>query len=416
MRLKRITTAALALFFAVSLCVPAWAAVTVEDEGYYTRFKGQGKSINVHNWGEYIADGSSGGMAVIREFEALTGIKVNYTTFSTNEEVYARLRNGGANYDVLVPSDYMIARMIREEMLEKLDYANIPNFKNVSQSFHNQVYDPTNEYSVPYAWGTVGVIYNKTMVDEEDLGSWDLLWNQKYLGEILMFANPRDVFGIALKRLNYPMNPENESQLAQATADLKAQKLLVQAYVMDEIFDKMLGGEAAIAPYYAGDAITMMAENEDLGFFVPEEGTNRFVDAVVIPKGAREKECAEMFINFLLEGEVGAANIEYIGYSSPNDAAIALLPTEVTGNPVAYPPDEVIAKTEFWIDLSPEMNLAVDRAWTDLLSADEQYSKWLIPMMMVAAIIASFSINLLRTGRRRRDRESAGGYNAPKHL
>ena len=387
--------------------VSAFAEVTVEDPEYYTRFRGQGKSINVHNWGEYISDGSDDGMNIIKEFEELTDIQVNYSTFSTNEEVYARLRNGGANYDIIIPSDYMVARMIREGMLEKLNFENIPSFKNISESFLNPNFDPTNEYSVPYTWGTVGVIYNKTMVDEEDIGSWDLLWNEKYMGEILMFANPRDDFGIALKRLGYPMNPENEEQLNEALEMLKDQKLLVQAYVMDEIFDKMIGGEAAIAPYYAGDAITMMADNPDLGYFVAQEGTNRFVDAIVIPKGAKEKECAEMFINFLLEGEVAAANIEYIGYSSPNDAALALLPEEITGNPIAYPPDEVIAKTEMWIDLSPEMNLAVDAAWTELLSSDEQYSKWLIPIMMLVAIAASVSINITRAYRKRRDRASA---------
>ena len=178
---------------------------------------------------------------------------------------------------------------------------------------------------------------------------------------------------------------------------------------MDEIFDKMIGGEAAIAPYYAGDAITMMADNEELGYFVPEEGTNRFVDAVVIPKGSKEKECAEMFINFLLEAEVGAANAEYIGYSSPNDASLALLPEDVRNNPIAYPSDEVIAKTEFWIDLPAEMNLAVDAAWTELLSTDVQYSKWLMPGVMAAALFTSIGINTTRAWRRRREREDLSG-------
>ena len=261
-----------AVLLLTGAALPVSAEVQVGDTGYYTRFQGQGKSINVHNWGEYISDGSDDSLAVISEFEQLTGIKVNYTTFSTNEEVYARLRNGGASYDVIVPSDYMIARMIREGMLEKLDFDNIPNFENISSDFRNLVYDPSNEYSVPYTWGTIGVIYNKTVVDEEDIGGWDLLWNQKYLGDILMFSNPRDDFGIALKRLGYPMNPQNTQHLSEALELLKEQKMLVQAYVMDEIFDKMIGGEAAIAPYYAGDAITMMADNEDLGYFVPEEG------------------------------------------------------------------------------------------------------------------------------------------------
>ncbi len=405
--MKKILMMGAAICLALGLSLPALAAVQVEDEAYYTRFKGQGKSINVHNWGEYIADGSDGYLDVVKEFEELTGIKVNYTTFSTNEEVYARLRNGGANYDILVPSDYMVARMIREGMLEKLDFDNLPNFKYIDESFHNPNFDPTNEYSVPYTWGTVGIIYNTMMVDEQDLGSWDLLWNAKYMKNILMFANPRDDFGIALKRLGYPMNPENPQQLQEALELLKEQKPLVQAYVMDEIFDKMIGGEAAIAPYYAGDAITMMQDNPDLGYFVPEEGTNRFVDAVVIPTCAQEKECAEMFINFLMEPEVAASNISYIGYSSPNNGALAIMPKEITGNKIAYPDDEVIAKTEGWIDLSPEMNLAVDAAWTELLSTDEQYSRWLIPIMMLVCIIMSITINVSRAYRKRRDRKYA---------
>ncbi len=406
--MKKSVALILAAVAVLSLSVPAYAKVEVADESYYTRFQGQGKTLNVHNWGEYIADGSDDSVNVVKEFEELTGIQVNYTTFSTNEEVYARLCNGGANYDLLIPSDYMIARMIRENMLEKLDFSNIPNFKNINSNFLQPVFDPTGEYSVPYTWGTVGVIYNKEMVDEEDLGSWDLLWNQKYLGQILMFANPRDDFGIALKRLGYPMNPENTQQLALATDELKKQKLLVQAYVMDEVFDKMIGGEAAIAPYYAGDAITMMADNPDLGFFVPNEGTNRFVDAVVIPKGAKNKECAEMFINFLLEAEVGASNIEYIGYSSPNDAAMTILPPEITENPVAYPSEDVIAKTEFWEDLSPELNLAVDDAWTELLSSDDQYSQWLVPVLLIIALGTSVTINVVRARRKRRERGMFG--------
>lgn len=388
----------------------ALAEVDVADPGYYTRFQEQGISINVHNWGEYISDGSDDSLNVIKEFENLTDIKVNYTTFATNEELYARLKGGGAAYDVVIPSDYAIARMIREGMLEKLDLENIPNRVNISSDFMNQIYDPENLYSVPYTWGTVGVIYNKTMVDEEDIGSWDLLWNEKYMGEILMFSNPRDAFAIALQKLGLPVNPTTSAQLREATELMKDQKLLVQAYVMDEIFDKMLGGEAAIAPYYAGDAITMMAQDPNLGYYVPVEGTNRFVDAAAIPVGCRQKEAAEMFINFLLEPEVGAANAEYIGYSSPNTAALALMDPEITEDEVAYPPPDVIAKTEFFVELSPEMSLEMDKCWTELLSTDEQYSKWLIPMVMMACIVASVSINILRTTRKRRDSDYVGNH------
>lgn len=404
--MKKMSAFMIALTAVVLLALPVSADVNVENPSYYTRFQGQGKTMNVHNWGEYIANGSDESMDVVKEFEELTGISVNYTTFSTNEEVYARLRNGGSNYDLLIPSDYMIGRMIREDMLEKLDFQNIPNFQNINQSFQNPEFDSTGEYSVPYTWGTVGIIYNKEMVDEEDLGSWDILWNQKYLGEILMFANPRDNFGIALKRLDFPMNPENEQQIELAAEELKKQKVLVQAYVMDEVFDKMIGGEAAIAPYYAGDALTMMIDNPDLDFYVPNEGSNRFVDSMVIPKGAKNKECAEMFINFILEAEVGASNIEYIGYSSPNDAALAVLPKEITENPIAYPPKDIIEKSAFWVDLPPELNLAIDAAWTDVLSSDEQYSKWLVPIFLIVAVGASITINVTRARRKRRERSN----------
>lgn len=404
--MKKMTALMTALTAVLLLALPISADVAVKNPSYYTRFQGQGKTINVHNWGEYIANGSDDSMDIVKEFEELTGISVNYTTFSTNEEVYARLRNGGSNYDLLIPSDYMIGRMIRENMLEKLDFQNIPNFQNINQSFQNPEFDSTGEYSVPYTWGTVGIIYNKKMVDEEDLGSWDILWNQKYLGEILMFANPRDNFGIALKRLDFPMNPKNEQQIELAAEELKKQKVLVQAYVMDEVFDKMIGGEAAIAPYYAGDALTMMIDNPNLDFYVPNEGSNRFVDSMVIPKGAKNKECAEMFINFILEAEVGASNIEYIGYSSPNDAALAVLPKEITENPIAYPTKDIIEKSEFWVDLPPELNLAIDSAWTDVLSSDEQYSKWLVPIFLIVAVGTSITINVTRARRKRRERSN----------
>ena len=406
--------AALLLVAAASLPVLAYTEVEVEDDDYYARFRGQKQSINVHNWGEYISDGSDDSLDVIRAFEELTDIKVNYTTFATNEELYARLKSGGAAYDVVIPSDYAIARMIREEMLQPLDFDNIPNVSFVSESFHSPGYDPENLYSVPYMWGTVGVIYNTEMVDEEDIGSWELLWNEKYMGEILMFSNPRDAFAIALRKLGYSLNPTEPEQLDRATEEMKKQKLLVQAYVMDEIFDKMLGGEAAIAPYYAGDAITMMSENEDLAYFVPEEGTNRFVDAAVIPAGSKNKECAEMFINFLLEAEVGAANAEYIGYSSPNDAALEIMDEETISDPVAYPPEEVIERTEFFVELTPEMSLLMDRQWTELLSTDEAYSKWLIPIIMLAAVAASIAINVTRTYRKRRDQIFAGYPNSSR--
>ncbi|MEG2634651.1 MAG: spermidine/putrescine ABC transporter substrate-binding protein, partial [Oscillospiraceae bacterium] len=235
----------------------------------------------------------------------------------------AKIKSGGAHYDIIIPTDYMVARMIEEDMLEKLNYSNIPNFSIVDDVYKGMEYDAENMYSVPYMWGLVGLIYNTTMVEDE-ITSWDALWDSKYIGNILMFSNSRDAFGISLLRLGYSLNDCDPTHLEEAANELKNQKMLVQAYVMDEIFNKMEGGEAAIAPYYAGDAITMMSENPNLAFVIPDEGTNYFVDAMVIPKGSQNKEAAEMFINFLCEPEISAANAEYIGYSTPISKAKAL--------------------------------------------------------------------------------------------
>ena len=403
--MKRIFALLLALALAAGLSSAAFALEEEDlDMEYYTRFKGQNISINVYNWGEYISDGSDDSMNVNKEFEELTGIKVNYTNFATNEELYAKLKTGGVSYDVIIPSDYMVARMINEGMLSPINFDNVPNFKHISEEFKYQPYDPENLYSVPYTWGVVGIIYNTTLVDEsKDMETWDILWDADYAGEILMFSHPRDAFGIALKKCGYSMNPDSTDQLREATEALKDQKYLVQAYVMDEIFDKMTGGEAAIAPYYAGDAVTMIDDNPDLAFAIPREGTNRFLDAMCIPKEAKNKEAAEMYINFMCEPEVGAANAEYIGYSSPNDAAFELLDEETQESPIIYPSDEVIEKSEFFNELPTEINLAMDKMWTEVLSNDEQYSEWFIPILLVVCIGLSIAINVVRTLRRKRE-------------
>lgn len=405
--MKKLLSFALVLLVVLSACVlPAFALVEVEDEAYYSRFRGQKVTLNVYNWGEYISDGSDDSMNVNKEFEELTGIKVIYTTFANNEELYAKLRSGGVSYDVVIPSEYMVSRMIKENMLEPLNLNNIPNFKNIAEEFLNQSFDPGNHYSVPYTWGTVGLIYNTTMVDpEDDIASWDILWNEKYLGEILMFANPRDAFGIAMKRIGYGLNAQSTDQIDEAARALAEQKPLVQAYVMDEIFDKMTGGEAAIAPYYAGDAVTMIGDNPDLAFAVPREGTNIFIDAVCIPKGAKQKEAAEMYINFLCEPEVSAANADYLGYGTPNEAARELIDEETAENPIIYPSAEVIEKAEYFYYMDPALATHMDERWTEMLSADQMYSDWLIPTLMVAGILASFIINFNRTLRKRRENE-----------
>lgn len=248
--------------------------LTVDDLEYYTRFRGQDISINVYNWGEYISTGADEGtLNVNAEFTKLTGIKVNYTNYATNEELYAKLKGGGAYYDVIIPSDYMISKMIKENMLQPLDMDNIPNFRYIMPTFVDPAYDPDNAYSVPYTWGTVGIIYNTSMIDipKEDI-DWDILWNPDYADQILMFDNPRDAFAIAEIMMGYSLNTEDPVELNAAANKLKEQKSVVQAYVMDEIFDKMAANDAWLAPYYAGDALTILEDNEDLDFAVPKSG------------------------------------------------------------------------------------------------------------------------------------------------
>jgi len=402
-----------ALFLAVvmaALCgVSAFAYDNAElfaelDAEYYGRYKNEGISINVYNWGEYISNGEDDSLDVNQAFEELTGIKVNYTFYATNEELYAKLRAGGASYDVIIPSEYMIGRMASEGMLEELNLENIPNFKNIDPSLLDMVYDPGNKYSVPYTWGTVVIIYNDALVsDDTDVETWGLLWNEKYKNNILMFNNPRDAYGIALKKIGYGLSPENQEQIDKATEELKKQKPLVQAYVMDEIFDKMGAGEAAIAPYYAGDAITMMDENPDLAAAFPREGTNIFVDGMCIPKGAKQKEAAEMYINFMCEPAVGAANCEYIGYSTPNLASMELLDEEITSNPIAYPPAEVIEKAEYFSLLSEDLNKGLDDGWKSLLADDENFTFWLVPALLLICVILSITIVVRKAIRKNRE-------------
>lgn len=384
--------------------VSAYTDVEVDDRDYYTRFANRNISINVYNWGEYISDGSDDTLNVNKAFEELTGIKVYYSNFASNEELYAKLKSGGAAYDVIIPSDYMISRLISENLVQKLDMSNIPNMRYIDDKFLNPIYDKTNEYSVPYTWGTVGIIYNTTMIDdEEEMDSWSVMWDPKYMGEILMFSNPRDSFGIALKYLGYSYNTEDKDQLREAAQLLKDQKYLVQAYVMDEIFDKMEAGEAAIAPYYAGDAITMIQENEDLDFVVPKEGSNVFVDAMCIPVSSKQKEAAEMYINFLNDPEVALANIEYICYSTPNTAALEMLDEETQENEISYPPDEVLANCEMFADIE-SVNDLTSSLWAEVISTNEEFNQYIVPLFLLLGIIASFSININRRIRKKQNK------------
>lgn len=281
----------------------------------------EGITLNVYNWGEYISDGSDGTVDVNEEFTRLTGININYTNYTSNEDMYNKIANGGVSYDIIIPSDYMIELLISEGMLEKLDFNNIPNYRYISDQYKNLYFDPNNEYSVPYSVGMVGIIYNTKLVDKT-VDSWSILWDDDYRGEILMFNNPRDAFGIAQFLLGIDVNTEDAAEWSAAKDKLSEQKSLVKAYVMDEVFNKMESGAAAIAPYYAGDFLSMYENNPDLAFAYPTEGTNIFIDSICIPSSCENKAAAELYINFLLDPEVALANATTICYATANTAVM----------------------------------------------------------------------------------------------
>ncbi len=361
--MKRTIAALAAVILLTAFSCPSALASEVSEQPAAAK---TGVTINVYNWGEYISNGVDGTLDVNKEFTKRTGINVNYTTFDSNESLYSKLANGGANYDIIIPSDYMISKLIEEGMVEKLNFKNIPNFQYIDKQFRNQQYDKTNAYSVPYTWGVVGIFYNKKYVKEQ-VDSWKILWDKKYAGKILMFDNPRDSFGIAQKILGYSYNSTNVEEWENAAKLLKEQKPLVQAYVMDQIFDKMSGGDAWLAPYYAGDAATLVADNPDIGFAIPtKEGTNFFVDAICIPTGAQHKKEAEAYINFLCDPEIAAANMDYIGYSTPETAAKKLLPEETVNNPIFYPEESILKKSETYVNLPDDTNMLLDTLWAEV--------------------------------------------------
>ena len=293
------------------------------------------KTLNVYNWGEYISDEDDeewGLIDVNTAFEEYFNdnladkygfyVKVNYSTYATNEDMYAKITNSAVAYDVVIPSDYMIEKMIAGNLLIEIDKSKLTNYENISDDFKGLYYDPDDRYSVPYTYGMLGVIYNSEFVAEEDVReeSWSLLWNEKYKGKILQFNNPRDAFGTAMYWNNLDINSSNPDVWNQALDLLKAQKPLLQGYVNDEIFNKMKGASAYIAPYFAGDFLTMAAENEDLNFYYPNEGTNYFVDAMCIPTTSKNPDLAHEYINYMISLEAATANALYIGYASPNRA------------------------------------------------------------------------------------------------
>lgn len=379
--MKRFLTIALACLLLMGLALPVSAA---EPDSSVT--------LNVYNWGEYIDP------TVNDLFTEETGIKVNYKNFTDNESMYAVLDSGAAIYDVIVPSDYMIGKLINEGKLAKLDFTNIPNMSQINPSLLNPSYDPQNEYSVPYTWGTIGIFYNTKYVDEADLQlGWDLLWSEKYSGRIFTFDNPRDAFGIALLKCGFSLNTLDLNEWNTAYDALRAQKPVLHQYVMDQVYDKMINEEAWIAPYYAGDGIVMMDEEEGnpaIDFFVPTTGTNLFVDALCVPVDSPHKREAEEYINFLCRTDIALLNAEYIGYSTPQEEARAQLDPEIGENEKFYPPESVLQKAEMYITLPETVSAHMDTLWMKLKLADPAWSVFTV-LVGIAAVVC-FSLYVVR--------------------
>lgn len=339
---------------------------TQEQLDYYKNLGLQGTTVNVYNWGEYISDGEEGSMDVVSEFERLTGAKVNYTNFESNENMYSKLSGGGVSYDVIAPSDYMIERLIDEDMLLPLDYNNIPNIELINEKYQHLYFDPEQLYTVCFNVGTTVLIYNKTMVESEP-ESWDVLWDEQYRGKVLMFNNPRDAFAIAQARLSQDFNTINEDEWIKAAELLAEQRDKVSpVYVMDEVFNLMESGEYAFATYYAGDYLLMLENNEDLGYCYPQEGVNEFYDAFCVPKCSQNKKGAEAFINFMHEPQVAFENCEYIYYHSPNVTVEQNEESSLYGEPVIYPEEELT--TQFFKNLPQNIIEIENNLWTQVKS------------------------------------------------
>jgi len=326
----------------------------------------EGTTLNVFNWGVYISDGSEGSLDVNAAFEELTGIKVNYMNYDSNESMYSKLKPGAVSYDIVIPSDYMIERLKNEGMLQKLDFEKITNYDLVDEKYKNLFFDEANEYSVPYSVGLVGMIYNTTMV-EGTPDSWGLMWDKNYADNILTFNNPRDAFAIAQFYLGIDINSTDRADWDAAAAKLREQNGILQGRVMDEVFNKMEAGNAAVAPYYAGDFLTMQENNPDLAFVYPKEGTNIFVDSICVPSNAQNYDAAMMYINFLLEPEVALANAEYICYASPNTAVTENPEYSLYQNEILYPDEASLPKTEYFHDIDQETRSYYEKLWEEIL-------------------------------------------------
>ncbi len=358
--MKRITAFLLLLLLTGSLLLTACSSGNTDAGEGEEDVRGYQGEVNVYNWGEYISPGDDGTLDVIDEFEKRYHIKVNYTNFETNEELYNVLTNSNSTYDVIVPSDYMAARLREEGLLEEIDYDNIPNYKYISDRFKNQPYDPENKYTVPYTWGYVALVYNTDMIEEGKIKGFKDLWSEDYKDTgILMFNNSRDAMAIAMQLCDPPIDPGSPSftreDIDRATDKLIEQKSVLKKYVMDQVFTEMEGGQAAIAPYYAGDIAVMMENNEDLDYALPADGSNLFYDAFCIPKSSKNKENGEAFINFMHKPEIAAENCKYLRYGTPNDGALEFLDDDIKKSELTFPSNEYLDKCYEFSDVDPEV-------------------------------------------------------------
>ena len=383
------------------VCAGACAFALLLGCGWLILSTRQNKTtLNVMNWGQNIADGSDGTMDIIAAFEEkYPDIDVNYTTYDSNESLYAKLAGGGLTVDVIIPSDYMIARLIEEDMLNPLNFENIPNYQYVQENFKNTAYDPDNKYSVPYTWGTVGILYNSKYVDEADVTGWELLWNEKYAGKILQFDNSRDAFGIAQFLSGISINTTDEGELKQAANKLAEQNPLIRQYVMDQIYGIMEGENAWIAPYYAGDCMMMMDANPDLRFYLPEEqGFNLFIDAMCIPTCSENQEAAEKFINFLCAPEISGANMDYICYASPIEGARDYMDEYLAESDVIYPEQSILDKGDSFLFLPAETNRLMDTLFMEIRIAgqqtEEEEEPSALPILLTFAGLAAAALFL----------------------
>ena len=325
---------------------------------------GGGKSkvtLNVLNWGDYIDPD------LLRQFEDETGISIKYTTMTSNEEMLVKLASADNLYDVCFPSSYLIEKLAADDLLYPINKANIPNLSNIDPRFLDLSFDPGNTYSVPYMWGTVGILYNKTMVTDP-VDSWNILWDEKYAGQILMYDSMRDTIGITLKKLGLDSNTRNEADISAAQEALIVQKPLVRAYLTDDIKMELINGSAAMGVVYSGDAVYCISENPDLAYAVPTEGSNVWFDNIIIPKTSKHTAEAEQFINFLCDAKVAAQNSDYIGFSTPNAAALKLMDPAYAADPTYNPPQDVLDRCQIFKDLGDFVKVFSD-AWTKVKAA-----------------------------------------------